>query len=118
MARTVQVPFFDATGTSTAENVGTTNRWLHYFHVVNSNLVDAYIQLFNALAADVTVGTTAPNQSYLVPAGNGVDAGAFEASFPDGLYFSTALSFACTTTPTGNGNPTTALTVNMSVGGG
>lgn len=117
MAREANTPFFDSDGDNTAQAARTTDGRIHHIHVVNSNTVDAYLQLFAAAAASVTVGTTAPNLSFLVPAGNGTDAGAYDASFPGGIYFATAITYACTTTPTGNGDPTTGLTVNMVLGG-
>ena len=66
------------------------------------------LQIFNTNSP--TVGTTAPIMVVPVPAGNST----LEASVLDislhgplgGLYCSTGLSYACTTTPSGSTNPT------------
>jgi hypothetical protein len=82
--------------------------------VSNLDDADAFLQLFDAAAADVTVGTTTPKLGILVPAGNGTKRGAFELTLsPHGIDFRTALTYACTTTATGNTDPTTGLTVNL-----
>lgn len=103
---------FDSDGDNTAQACKARGGSLNYIHVINPNATDAYLQLFDAAAANVTVGTTTPKQSYFVP-GNG----AFEVSFgPDGIPFGTAITYACTTTATGSGDPSTGLTVNMVYG--
>ena len=54
----------------------------------------AFVQLFNAKAADVTLGTTVAAYTFQVSPGDNEDA-------IDDLYFSTAVSVACTSTATG-----------------
>ena len=72
------------------------------------------MQLFDLPTAGVTVGTTTPKQSYLIPAGDGTNSGAFENDFgAEGMDFQIAITYACTTTATGSGDPTTGLTVNL-----
>ena len=63
----------------------------------------------------MTVGTTTPNQSYLVPAGaSSTVVGAMDKDFPgEGLNFNTGAVYACTTTPTGSTDPTTGLVLNV-----
>ena len=106
---------FDADGDNSAQAAKTSRGFLKYIHVVNSNTAQAFLQLFDTAAASVNVGTTTPVQSYLIPPGDGTTSGAFEVAFgsESGLYFDTAITYACTTTPTGSTDPTTGLTVSM-----
>lgn len=101
------VPFFDSDGDNTAQAVRTTSGYLHFLEVSNPNGTDAFIQLFDAATGDVSVGTTTPALSLLVPAN-----GAMDKHFPVPMKFETAITYACTTTATGSGDPTTGLVVN------
>ena len=103
---------FDSDGDNTAQVVKAAAGKLYGLEVSNPNATDAWIQLFDVAAGSVTVGTTTPNQSYLVPAGNGVDYGGMDKDFTIPINFVTAITYACTTTPTGAGNPTIGLIVN------
>lgn len=103
---------FDSDGDNTAQVVKAAAGKLYGLEVSNPNAVDAWIQLFDVAVGYVTVGTTTPNQSYLVPAGNGVQDGGMDKTFVIPLNFVAAITYACTTTPTGNGDPTTGLVVN------
>lgn len=60
----------------------------------NPGGVAAYVQLFDALAANVVLGTTPARFTFQVSPGDN------ETPIGD-LYFTTAVSVACTTTPTG-----------------
>ena len=68
------------------------------------NLATSYIQLFNLASASVTVGTTAPIYVVTVPPD-----GLIALQLPAGINFSTAITYAVTTTPAGSTAPTTAL---------
>lgn len=70
-----------------------------------NNSAISYLQCFDATTA--TVGTTAPNMILPCPATTK------KTYFLDftGEPFATALSLACTTTPTGAVNPASAVTV-------
>lgn len=100
------VAYLDSDGDNTAQAARVVGGTIDYLHVINPNAADAYLQLFDAATGSVTVGTTTPRQSYLVPAN-----GAFEVKL--GLHFNTAITYACTTTATGNGDPVVGLVVNM-----
>lgn len=60
----------------------------------NPGAVPAFVQLFDALAADVVLGTTVARFTFQVSPGDN------ETPIED-LYFRVAVSVACTTTPTG-----------------
>ncbi len=99
--------FFDSDGDNTAQVGKSASGYLYFLEVTNPNGIDAYLQLFDLAAADVTVGTTTPKLSLLVPGNGGMD-----KAFAVPLKFGTAITYACTTTATGNGDPATGLVVN------
>ena len=112
---TQSTPFFDAAVTA-AVNVSTACRGrLMGFQAYNVNTTDAFLQVFNVPAASVTLGTTTPIQSYLIPRGNATDrGGAAESFLPDGLILDgSAISIAATTTEAGSTTVTTGLEVNL-----
>lgn len=97
---------FDSDGDNTAQSVKASAGSLYGFHIINTNTSVAYLQLFNTATGSVTVGTTTPVAVFMIPAQD-------YFSLPLGttpISFSTAITYACTTTPTGNGDPTTGLT--------
>jgi hypothetical protein len=106
---------FDATGTSTAEAVMSVGGYLIWLEVSNPNTADAFLQLFDVAVGNVTVGSTSPKMSLLVPAGASATVrGAMDKDFDSHpVKFGTAMTYACTTTPTGNTNPSSALTINI-----
>ena len=63
--------------------------------------IDHWVHFYNALIADVTVGTTAPLISILVPRLDSVN-----IEWSRGIIFSTALTWAATTTVGGSTAPT------------
>lgn len=99
--------FLDTNGDNTAQAIKTSDGWLGYLHVANSNTSAAYLQLFDAATSDVTVGTTTPIQSYFIPPNGG-----WESPWEEPMRFDHAITYACTTEPTGSGAPTTGLLVN------
>lgn len=75
------------------------------FHLENpsGNAGDHYLQVFNAKAADVTLGTTVPDRVYEIVLGGSRDEGP-ETGVDE--HFSNGCSYAFTTTSTGNTDPT------------
>lgn len=105
---------FDSSGDNTAQAVKAVAGQVILIEASNINTVDGYIQFFDLAAANVTVGTTTPKQSYLVPKGDGTNRGGLTMLFaPDGMDFQIAITYACTTTATGNTALSTALVVNV-----
>lgn len=103
---------FDADGDNSAQTIKSTYGRLIFLEVQNPNDTDAYIQLFDE-SGTVTVGTTTPTLSLLVPAGNGTDDGAMDKLWSLGApKFLNSIKYACTTTATGSGDPTTGLIIN------
>lgn len=106
-------PLFDSDGDNNVQTVKSSAGAIYAIEVSNPNAADAYLQLFNLASGNVTVGTTAPTLSFFVPAGDGVNDGAMDKIFSVPIKFGTAINYACTTTATGNGDPTTGLIVNI-----
>jgi len=109
-------PFFkaDQSGTAVLVHTGSTN--ITTLEAQNINTVDLFIQLFDAASASsVTVGTTTPNQSFVIPASDGTNRAATSKDWADrGLMFRNGLVIAITTTATGSTSPGTACVVNIS----
>ena len=87
---------------------------LFFVHVVNGDTTDCYLQCFDALLADVVVGTTTPKYSFLLPGGSGAsNHGAYAENFTAPLQFNAGLVIAVTTGATTNGAPTNDAVVNI-----
>lgn len=99
--------FTDGDGDNTAQVLKASAGNLYKLNVYNPNNTVAYIQLFNTAAGSVTVGTTAPVASYAIPATGGI---ILDFDPPD--PYTTAITYACTTTRAGSGDPTTGLEIN------
>jgi hypothetical protein len=75
----------------------------------NANASQIYIQVFNLASGSVVLGTTVPALSIpIAPTATG----GYALPMP-GVYFSTAMSVAATTTATGNTAPGTAADCNV-----
>lgn len=110
------IPIFDASVSNTVETGVAYPTNLITVHAYNTSTSDCYLQLFNAAAAsDVTLGSTAPTQSYLIPGASGTNAGAYELplDFP-GIQFTTGICYAVTSTKNGSGAPGAAISLNFS----
>lgn len=82
----------------------------------NPNSTPVWLHVFNVASAGVTVGTTAPNLSYMIPAQDAAgNPGRLEIPFPEGLRLTTAITMAPWTTNTNSGGvaPTTGITLNV-----
>ena len=106
---------YDGDGDNSEQAVSTSAVDVYHIHVVNKNTADAFLQLHDGLAASVTIGTTTPTLSFLVPAAaSATQAGAIDLKFEHApLRFRTGLIYACTTSESGNTDPTTGLVVNI-----
>lgn len=114
MANRPRLPHFDSDGDNSVQSVKTVAGRIHAIEVSNPNAADAFLQLFDLATGDVTVGTTTPILSLIVPAGDATLDGAMDKNWgEEGLDFQTAITYACTTTATGNGDPSTGLIVNI-----
>jgi hypothetical protein len=78
--------------------------------VQNNDAAAAYLQVFNKLAASVTVGTTTPDYTLLCPAGAVV-----QLQMPVGAFkhFDIGMVVALTTSRSNSTNPGTAGTIHV-----
>jgi hypothetical protein len=79
----------------------------------NTGAAASYLQFFDALVADVTVGTTTPKFVIPLPIAGGLSD---TYTLPEG--FRTGIVIACTVTATGAGAPGAAALVKLSYVGG
>lgn len=112
MVNTVPGTFFDATADETVTAMKASAGYVYWLEVSNIDAVDYFIQFFDLAVGDVTLGTTTPAISFLIPAGDGSTRGAFDRVFNPKMQFRTAITYAITTTVTGSTGPTTALVLN------
>lgn len=104
---------FDSDGDNTAQQIKASAGRLYALEISNPNSSDAYVQLFDLATGSVTVGMTTPKQSYFVPAGDGTKDGARDLYLTIPIGFDTAITYACTTTATGSGDPAVGLICNF-----
>jgi hypothetical protein len=78
------------------------------YYAYNPNASVAYIQVFDLASASVTVGTTAPDLVFGIPASS-----AANLEFTNGVNMATAITLACTTTATGSTAPGTGLDLTL-----
>ena len=92
-------PFRSLDLDETEEEVKATAGCLYKLRITNRVVTARYVKLYNATAANVTVGTTTPIDTIVVPAAGSADlATVLTENFGGlGLTFDTALCLACTT---------------------
>jgi hypothetical protein len=76
------------------------------YYVYNPNASVAYIQVFDVASGSVTLGTTAPDLVFGIPATS-----AANLEITNGINMATAITLACTTTATGSTAPGTGLDI-------
>ena len=105
------IGIFPASGSVNAvvTNLVQTPAQLYGWYIYNSNASVAYCQIFNAIAANVTLGTTPPILSLGIPASGA--ANLINSSM--GISFTTAISFAFTTTRSGNTGNASSVDYNF-----
>jgi hypothetical protein len=97
--------------TNSVVQVGTTAAHsLYGVEFINTGAATAYVQVFDLASGSVTLGTSVPKWFFWVPAG-----GAYEVKYAgeNRILFSTAMSFAATTTVNGSTAPSTAIIGNV-----
>lgn len=112
---TPEIPYRKTDLTNTATLVKTGSVRLITMEFQNINTVDVFLQLYDAAAAaDVSVGTTTPKQSYCIPASDGTNRSLSVKDWGDrGLRFLAGLVIAATTTAAGGTAPATASVINL-----
>jgi len=94
----VTIPFRSPTVNATAELVKTGYRKLHSIHAFSINDEDNFLHFYNvAAASSVTVGTTVPDYTVLLPAGDTNLRGAIAEAYGEGpLSFQKGIVIAVT----------------------
>jgi hypothetical protein len=89
---------------------------VYWIHAINLTASVVYLKFYNATAATVVVGTTAPDLTFPVPTQGDTNGAGFNFAVPNGIAFGTAITIAATTGLADNdsGAPAAnALVVNL-----
>jgi hypothetical protein len=78
------------------------------YYAYNPNASVAYIQVFDAASASVTLGSTAPDLVFAIP-----PTSAANLEITNGVNMANAMTLACTTTATGSTAPSTGLDLTL-----
>lgn len=78
---------------------------VYWIHAMNLTAAVLYLQIYNATAASVTVGTTTPDLTFPLATQGDTNGAGFTFAIPNGIAFGTAITIACTTTITGSSGP-------------
>ena len=77
-----------------------------WIYAVSIDTTPVYLHLYDVASASVTVGTTTPRVTFVIPSQGATANGAgFSFSPPGGIEFSTAIAVAAATTVGGAGGP-------------
>ena len=109
------IPYFNSALDATVVGAVTKRCRLKGMQIDNSaNGANSYVQFFDLAAASVTIGTTTPYFSMLIPQGGGYDLWIGGSQLgSDGIEFATGIAIAATTTATGSTAPGSGLVVNL-----
>lgn len=93
--------------TSTKEQVKGSAGQIYGWTIMNNGSALCYVQVFNKLSTNVTVGTTTPDFVIPVPApASGTNGAGLVQAIDLGIAMSTGITIACTTTRTGSTSAT------------
>lgn len=107
-------PQFDSSITNVVESLKASAGVLGQIVVWNTNANDAFLQLFNLATGSVTLGTTTPTLVYPIQGGTTNNPGKTVIDvWVSGIQFSTAISYAVTTTATGSAAVTTPVSASF-----
>lgn len=79
------------------QQVKATAGQIYWIHAMNLAASKRYLKIYNATAASVTVGTTTPVLTFVLPTQGDTNGAGFFLSVPNGISFGTAITVACTT---------------------
>jgi hypothetical protein len=96
-----------AANTTTVQTVKSSAGTFGGYYVYNPNTSVAYVQVFD-VSGTVTLGTTAPDMIFAIPAGSGAN-----LEITCGVNMANAIKLACSTTATGNTAPSTGLDITI-----
>jgi hypothetical protein len=82
-------------GNATVQTVLSKPGKLHFIQVANKNAAQRFLHLYDT-AGDVTVGTTTPTKTFVIPAGDGTNYGILFIDREIGMNFTAGIKFAIT----------------------
>ena len=91
----------DETAVAIKSGAGT----VYAIQAFNTTAAPLFLQLFDVAQGSVTVGTTTPDQQYVIPGNADSDGAGFTFNVPQGKAFGTAITAACSTDSEGNSAP-------------
>ena len=91
------IPYKNIDVDESEDHVKATAGQIYWIHAINLSAVVLYLKVYNATAANVTVGTTVPDFTFPVPSNGGTDGAGFMLPMPVGTEFDTAITIAATT---------------------
>ena len=86
-----------------SEDEAVSRRCCVYFIHIDATV--NYLQLYDALATDVTVGTTTADLTFALPTQGDANGAGFVLQVPSGIQFNKGLTVAATTTAGGSAGP-------------
>lgn len=92
------------------DEVKATAGQVYWIHAMNTTAAPVFLKFYDSAAGDVTVGTTVPDHTFLVPANADSDGAGFTLAIPNGIEFGTGITIAGTGLVADNDN--TALSAN------
>lgn len=101
------------------DEVKATAGQVYWIHAMNTTAAPVFLKFYDLAAASVTVGTTVPDLTFLVPANADSDGAGFALSIPNGIEFTTGITIAGTALVADNDNTAldaNALIVNLGFG--
>jgi uncharacterized membrane protein YqgA involved in biofilm formation len=102
-------PVFTNSALTSTTAVQSTTTDLYGWYIYNPNASACSLDFFNATTSNVTLGTTVPKLSLVIPATSGAN-----LIFPNSIaHFQTALSVAAVTAAGGSSTCSTGMTVNL-----
>ncbi len=89
----------------TEDQVKGTAGQIYWIHGMNMTAAVLYLHVYNATAANVTVGTTTPDLTFPLATQGDTNGAGFTLDIPNGIELDTAITIACTTGLTGSTGP-------------
>ena len=81
----------------TEDQIKATAGQIYWIHAINLAASVRFLKIYNATAANVTVGTTVPDLTFPIPTQGDTNGAGFTLTVPNGIAFSTAITIAATT---------------------
>ena len=107
--------YFNASVTNSVQQVKGSSGSFYGMSIQNPNNTPVYLQLFASLSAGVTLGSTAPTLSFMIPAMVGVTPGVYDLVLSNEakIAFASGISVAATSTVSGSSAPSSPVVANL-----